>query len=397
MANGDDLGFTPAAKPDEDLGFVPNKKPLAPPPTMGQQILGGAKDFGAGALKGLMHTGTSLSPLINKIPGIGETLAPSQGIKAAQQIEKPSNTMQKVGYGAEQVGEFMLPTGAEEKGGQFAAEMLPKLGKYAAPAGRVLGGAVESGLKNKAQGSEFGSGAVLGGVTGIGGEVGRAVAPGLAESALGVGKKLKGFGRTPGEAALKETAGLRPATIAESARDKLSALTSQLEAHAAKSTVPTTTAPAVAVVDQEIHKAMQKNSKSLYDQLTSIREQLTTDLFSGKPHGAAIPASKLLNLKRGIGDLEKSWNPEQAGALKGIVRKVYRAMDDELDRAVPAGKGINQRISSLIPVASRAESTARGADLGQRVMHRVGAHTGALVGAAAGGALGHRYDGTRGT
>ena len=71
-------------------------------------------------------------------------------------------------------------------------------------------------------------------------------------------------------------------------------------------------------------------------------------------------------------------------------------MDDELDRAVPAGKGINQRISSLIPVASRAESTARGADLGQRVMHRVGAHTGALVGAAAGGALGHRYGGTPG-
>src|SRR2546429_1928356 len=184
MPNGDDLGFTPAAKPDEDLGFVPNKKPLAPPPTMGQQILGGAKDFGAGALKGLMHTGTSLSPLINKIPGIGETLAPSQGIKAAEQIEKPTNTMQKVGYGAEQVGEFMLPTGAEEKGGQFAAEMLPKLGKYAAPAGRVLGGALESGLKNKAQGGEVGNGAVVGGVTGVTGAAGGASAPRLVGIAL---------------------------------------------------------------------------------------------------------------------------------------------------------------------------------------------------------------------
>lgn len=40
MANGDDLGFVPAAKPGDDLGFVPARKPAqaAPPPGFLQRI-----------------------------------------------------------------------------------------------------------------------------------------------------------------------------------------------------------------------------------------------------------------------------------------------------------------------------------------------------------------------
>src|SRR5580698_6552715 len=40
-----------------------------------------AKGFG----KGAMQTATSVSRLLNKIPGVGETLAPSSGIEAARQ------------------------------------------------------------------------------------------------------------------------------------------------------------------------------------------------------------------------------------------------------------------------------------------------------------------------
>jgi len=104
----------------------------------------------------------------------------------------------------------------------------------------------------------------------------------------------------------------------------------------------------------------------------------------------------LLDLKRGIGDLEGNWNPELRGKLKGIVRKVYSELDNELDRTVPGADKLNQRISSLIPVKQRGESVERGADMSQRMMHRVAAHTGALAGAGFGGAAGYKEGGLPG-
>src|SRR5207302_3936233 len=59
--------------------------------------------------------------------------------------------------------------------------------------------------------------------------------------------------------------------------------------------------------------------------------------------------------------------------------------DKELDRAVPESEKLNQRISSLIPVAKRGESVDRGASLTQRMADRLKAHTGALTSSVAGG------------
>lgn len=356
-------------------------------------------ELGIGAVKGALSTGRNIGHLLTKTPVLGKYLASADASMAtgeAPEALTPHGTAQKIGFGGEQAAEFLIPGAGEEKAGALAGKALPQLGRFAPVLGRLGAGALGTGAVNLAQGGSFGEGALLGAGTGAVGELGRAVAPALAESALGVTKRLRGFGKTPGEAALAEVRGIRPGTIAENARAALDDLTAQLEQHAAKSTIPTTTADAVGVVDREMHKAMQRNSKVYYDQLNGIREQLTKDLFTGQPLGGALPASKLLDLKRGIGELEKSWNPEQRGAVKGIVRRVYRALDDELDRAVPAGKAINQRISSLIPVAERAESTERGAELGQRVMGRVARHTGALAGTGLGAGLGYQRGGTEG-
>lgn len=43
-----------------------------------------------------------------------------------------------------------------------------------------------------------------------------------------------------------------------------------------------------------------------------------------------------------------------------------------MDRTLPEAAGLNQHISSLIPVAWRAESTASGADTTQRVLSSLG-------------------------
>jgi hypothetical protein len=356
-------------------------------------------ELGIGAVKGALNTGRNLGHLLTKTPFVGKYLGdvwPEAATGEAGEVLKPHDTLQKIGFGAEQAGEFLIPGSAEEKVAAKTAGYLPLLGRAAKPLARIATGALSTGAINAAQGGDFGSGALLGAGGGTVNEVGRAIAPSLAESALGITKRMRGFGKTPGEAALGEIRGIRPGTIAENAEAKLADLTSQLEGHAAKSTVPTTTSPAVTLIDREMHKAMEQNSKALYDQLSGVRDQLTTDLFTGKPLGGALPAAKLLSLKRGIGELEKTWNPEQSGSLKGIVRQVYHALDKELDRAVPESEALNQRISSLIPVAQRGESVDRGAGLTERMAHRIGAHTGALTSSAVGGALGYQTGGKEG-
>lgn len=372
----------------------------APPEDTFNQL---GRDFGSavggvakGVGKGLLSLGTALSPYIHKIPYVGETLAPEQGILRAQELSQPTNTAQRVGYGAEKAAEFLAPGGLEERGAGFLAEHAPMLGRFAAPAARTLTGALSTGTVNKLQGGSFKTGAELGGGLGVAGEAGRAVAPSIAESALGVTKRMRGFGRTPGKAALDEIGGVRPETLAGNAQAKARQLTTDLESRAAASTAPASTAPALKVIDAEQTKAIRQNNRGYYDQLHALREQLSKDVFTGQPFPQDIPASQILDLKRGVGNLEKSWNPEQRGAMRGTIRKVYAALDGELDRTVPGAKEINQRISSLIPVSQRGESVARGASIPQRLGGRMAAHTGALTAAGLGGVLGYDKYGSTG-
>ena len=83
--------------------------------------------------------------------------------------------------------------------------LLPKVGKEAPlamrllqPAARVGYQGLTSGLVNKAQGGEFGTGAGVGLLGGVGGEAMKAAAPYLAESALGTRWLERGGGRGGG-------------------------------------------------------------------------------------------------------------------------------------------------------------------------------------------------------
>jgi len=307
--------------------------------------------------------------------------------------QPPQNTAEKVGYGGEQAAEFMAPG---EAGASTLAEHLPMLGKLARPAARVATSALSSGAINKLQGGTFGSGAAVGGGLAGLGEAARSVAPSIAESALGITKRLRGFGKTPGTAALEETRGVNPLKVASTAQGRLGQLTGELESLAGKSNVPASTAPAVSIVDSEMAKALKQNNKVRYSMLQDIKDQLTKEFSTGQPIPSQIPATKALDLKRGIGDLETTWNPESRSGMKPVIRKVYGALDKELDQAIPGSEKLNQRISSLIPVAQRAESTGRGAELGQRIAGRLAAHTGALAGTGMGSYYGFQKGGPGG-
>lgn len=310
--------------------------------------------------------------------------------------QPPEGTAQKIGYGAEQAAEFLAPGGLEKKGAEEVAAHLPMLGKLAEPAARIGTSALSSGLVNKAQGGSFTGGSLTGGGFGAAGEAARSVAPSLAESALGVTRRMRGFGKTPGAAALGEIKGIKPTTVAANSQEKLSQLTSELESLTANSKVPASTDPAIKVIDGEQMKAIKQNNRVKYQMLHDIREQLTKEFSTGNPIPNKVPASKILDLKRGIGDLETTWNPEQRGGMKPVIRQVYNALDKELDRTVPGADKINQRISSLIPVAQRAESQGRGAEMSQRIAHRLAAHTGSLAGTGMGSYFGYREGGPKG-
>lgn len=354
-----------------------------------------------GAGKGALNTTLNLGGLLTNW-----AVSPQQKEKAdatQARLTKPAAGLQQLGYGGEQAAEFLAPGGLEDEAVEKAGALgkaTPWIGRFAKPAARIGAGALSTGAVEKLHGGSFKQGAEMGAAgTGVG-EMAKAVAPGLAESALGITRRQRGFGRTPGEAVLNDIKWkVSPGEISNAASGKISELTADLEHRAAQAGYlgrQASTAPALRVIDDEMAKARARNAEGYYRQLEAMRNRLTTHFDTGQPIPQQVSPTEILDLKRGVDDLEKSWNPDQRGVGKGTVRRVHRALDDELDRTVPKAKEINQRISSLIPARARAASEERGPGLGQRVSHRMAAHTGAMAGSLAGGLGGYQKGGAPG-
>ncbi len=384
--------------------------PAPPPPSTAEKawnaVKSTASDLGIGAAEGAANTvGSSIvgtSKLLNKIPFLGKYLAPQQGIDAlaARTAEQstPQNATQSVGKGAEQVGEFLLPGVGEEDATAHALPYLSKLGTLAKPLSRILYQAGTTGLVNAAQGGSPVTGAATGAVGGAVGEGLRAVAPAMAESALGITKRMRGYGKTPGVAALEETSALRPAAIEQQAQKKLGNLTQTIESTAASHPTPVSVQPAIDLIDDEITKATAENNGQAIEQLGRVRDALTKNVSTGAPLPVDQPATGALNLKRGIRkQFVKNWNPELMEGTRAVAARAGGAIDSQLDSALgPDFESANQRISSLVPVAERSESLGRDPGIAQRVGNRVAAHTGALIGSAALGTEGYRRGGIPG-
>lgn len=80
-------------------------------------------DMYLGVLKGAGDTAHGIGSLLNKIPIVGEDLAPKQGLKAMDQMDEAHGVMQHLGKGAELVMEFM--------GGDELIKGLPMVEKLA--------------------------------------------------------------------------------------------------------------------------------------------------------------------------------------------------------------------------------------------------------------------------
>jgi hypothetical protein len=394
--------------PTAKLTDIDNPNSSAPEPqdtsasiASSSPIMNFLKDLGKGigeSAVSLMSTGDET---VRKIPGIGEWLTTpitgtpaDQAIAHTHQLATPANTTQEVGKGIGNAAQFLIPGAVEESGAAGLAKLAPSLGKVARPLADLVTSAASSGLVNKAQGGSFTGGAAAGAAGSALGSGLRAIAPRLAESAIGIRNTDRAFGKTPGRAILDETRGIRPETIAESGQNTLNDLVPQVERMAAQSSQPFEMNPARNVIGNAMNKATAQNASSLHSQLKDISDFLNTRFDTAAQIPAQVTPSEGLNLQRGLSkEFLGRWNPETHGDTVSAGRQAYRAMGDEFDRTVPGAADLRQRMSSLIPVVRRAESTARNAPFAQKVIGRFAAPTGALTLAGIGGAEGYREGG----
>ena len=358
-------------------------------------------NVGIGVAKGLGNTVSGISEGIHALPVVGKHLVSDEGLKQFHQMNEPKGIAQKAGYGAEQLGEFFIPVGGEGKAGVFAAEHLPWLGKMAAPLARTAVTAVKTGALNKLQGGDFTTGAAMGGATGALGEVAKAAAPAIAESALGITQRARGYGRTIGREVLDSTSGVSPGKVAESSKQAIGDLTSKMENAVHDATVRgvmVSTQPAHQALDEAIAKT-PRNARDLIGKLNDLRDSLNLDSpVSGQAPRMIHTPDELLEIKRGVGKTISTWPPEwqRLDDVKRAKQGIYRALDSELDRTVSGNAKVNQKISSLIPAKQAAIKASQGDSLSQRVAGRMLAHTGALAGSVGGAIVGGREGGAPG-
>lgn len=421
-----------AIESDPNSGATPSV-PKAPTPAgltgpstpnyAGDALAAGSalKDFGIGALKGAGNTANN----------IGHILYPDwlakhvTGAPSAEQQDSyfaPKNTTQSFGKGAEQVGEFLLPGGLEKTGAEKLATLAPKLGKFAAPVARTAMSALSTGAVNKAQGGSFGSGAAMGAGGGAVGEAFRAAAPVIAESALGIRGADRRAPITPGRAILDETRGTSARGIADQAKAKQTLYTGQRDTllNAAQ---PVDLTPTRQIAKDAQSTAALRNNPETIKRTGDLSNLLTYEggkvppptvappkVISGFGSAAATPprvqsslippqvsAARANDLKQGLGELKGSWNPAVPNDFADAsVGRAYGSLDNSLEKVAPGQGKLNDKISGLFPVASRANATDLNASTLQRVLGRFTRPTGALVGASAGAGYGYSQDGLQG-
>ena len=340
--------------------------------------------------------------LLNVFGGIGasmfqpaatvQNLATGQTSPFLQQLATPpAGAAGAAGNLAGQIGQFALPGPAEAKGAQAIREALSGVPSVIRETAALAPQVASTAAINKLQGGTATSGAIAGLVGGAAGKLAERAAPGLAESAIGIGNRSRAYEKLPGKAALEETVGLHPASVAASADAKIQVLNTHLESLASASDKPASLVPTLDYIQTKWEKAVTGRNPEMAKQLEDIYARLSTDL-TGMQQPTQVSASELLGIKRNMGDM--SWNPNiKPKKIAAIKKAIYGHLDQELDRVVPEGKNLNQRMSSLIEVRDAAEKKAREAGIAQRSFHRLAAHTGAM---AIPGLIGYREGGMPG-
>jgi len=393
------MGMTPMIAPDGTSGEVPVSK-VADAVKAGGKV--GAWMLDPQGNRGVIPLDRTTEAVqagarpIAPLPDIEKQMPPS-GLTTAQQKAKGEYESANLKPIAETLGAIATGGLLKTPAGVSAAEKLLRLAGRSALSGAGVGaGALAVGASPQEAGTAAASGAIVQPVAEGVSAVAKNLAPKIAESALNITDRMRGRGRTIGDAVLEETTGIKPGTLAAETRQAIGGLVTQMEKGVDVATQQGkigTTASAEIVLNDALTD-LPRNAASIRAKISGLRDLLSF----GKTGSTIYTPNDLLEMKRGIGMEIKSWPPEwqNLDAVKHVQQKLYGALDSELDRIVPGNAEINQTISSLIPAKQQATRMSQGASIAQLMAHRLAAHTGALAASGIGGAVGYREGGTAG-
>ena len=408
---------------ESDSPGVPSSHWLAATGNFLKDLAGG---FGAGATQ----TIATVSRGLNAIPGIGETLAPSQGVKAMRIIGTPTNTGEKIGAGIEQ-GAELAATGPVKS-------LLTKMG-----IGALTGGAStaihEAGTSQGADAGDVATSTVLGGAAPAAEGAVKSLltskfARGLVNESVMATPRDVAFGN-PAKALLDEGIATPKTGDLEKFKDAIrSGATLQGAAEAAGGRI--------AAINQKINEiAPQLNQKLIaagtnraagatFSNLARIPASTVTDPINNgieailKDRGVtADDAQAAIKELQGIrqaalkipsvpGATTTAWAPLEANAVKQEIggsinwqgrervgqlvdpvrKQVYAALKDQVNRAAPGTAELNERLTNLLAAQSDVnnlagfEEVGRGGSMGGVIgpswMGRVEALAGRFIPAA---------------
>ncbi len=202
--------------------------------------------------------------------------------------------------------------------------------------------------------------------------LGRAVAKGFANSALGTTAKTRAFDTNPGEAALQETTGVRPSKVAESAGQRMAAITPVKERYVAQSNPVSLEGPRQILADGQALAARQ-NNKTLQGELASMQESLSRNFATGEEYPDTVPASDALDLLRGFGNEHVRFIQGRTSQANDIAKRAWGSLRNAIRENAPETAALDKRTSNLVPardLAVRADNLAGPVETGVNRMTR---------------------------
>jgi len=344
------------------------------------------QDITRGFVKGAGDTVAGVASLINKIPVVGQTLAPSTGVNALRQMSTATNTGQVVGKSAEGLAEFVL--GDEALKGASLTEKVAKLAKLSETyekASPFVKTAIETAMR-------------MGTVSGVEttaktGDIGEGVEAAGAGAALGLATEAAGAGAGKAVKYVRDL--YKPLETISSVQPVLQdGIRSVLSDVAKDAEVEPPTSPSIRDAAVEVADGIRAKSQDVFQQLDKLSDGAFSDAQAdaSKYRGSLDKAGKdayseAIEKQDSIFDQFRSKfdDPAALDEAKQNWKQAMRLDDlsDQLQRSVqgsrpgikgPAeqidAKGLDKRLNSLFNTGDLQEA------VGEDNAHKLLDHSG---------------------
>ena len=372
----------------------------------GEAIIDVAKGVG----KGAVNTSLGISKIVGTVPG--DTSLEDVGME-------PTNAAQKIGFGAEQIGEFFIPGGVVTKGTKAiegvvtAASKLPSLVKGAVKLGSKVGLEVAgAGAVTAAQSAgdldATKNAAMIAGAIPVAGKaieplaniakklLSKALPGRIVESIIKPAKALKKFGSEPGQEVAVQ--GLKSNTLEGLEKEIGTRLNQVGKFRDAMLAQPQFAAKSVNVadaingpIDEAIKRASVDGNKALIQRLEDFRDGQFAARFGvqGKIKKLNLTPLEATKLKTDIGKGFRWSEDPIEGTLNDVRQDIYREVRAAVDQQVPGVRELNRSYANLLnaekAVNARVDAVSKLNFVG--MTEAMAAVTASLAGAAISGDL----------